>query len=254
MTEILQQVPPSQYQVKIFSAGDEIKQLLRAQRPIVNRRAIDYHSAALRHIKDRIWQKNSHSVPAIQPDSLYASTVGAPSNFQSSPVNGVTTKYIKMMHNKLKSPIFCVQWDPDGRRLVTGAASGEFTLWNAINFSFEALLQAHDAPIRSMKWSHTDEWLISSDDRGLVKYWQSNMNNVHTFQAHSDPVRCLRWEDDTRQHRCYHHHQCSIVLVCNSSRRCHIICVVDCCKCCFSFLINNHHHEILIIGSTVMLY
>ena len=51
MTEVLQQIPPSQYPVRIFSAGDEIKQLLRAQRPIVNRRAIDYHSAALRHIK-----------------------------------------------------------------------------------------------------------------------------------------------------------------------------------------------------------
>ena len=51
MAEVLQQIPPSQYPIKIFSAGDEIKQLLRAQRPIVNRRAIDYHSAALRHIK-----------------------------------------------------------------------------------------------------------------------------------------------------------------------------------------------------------
>lgn len=51
MAEVLHQLPPSQYPVKIFSAGDEIKQLLRAQRPTVNRKAIDYHSAALRHIK-----------------------------------------------------------------------------------------------------------------------------------------------------------------------------------------------------------
>lgn len=50
MAEILQ-IPPSQFQIKSFSAGDEIKQLLRAQRPTVNRKAIDYHSAALRHIK-----------------------------------------------------------------------------------------------------------------------------------------------------------------------------------------------------------
>ena len=108
-------------------------------------------------------------------------------------------------------------------------------------------LQAHDASIRSMKWSHAHEWLISSDDRGLVKYWQSNMNNVHTFQAHSDPVRCLRWEDGTRQHH-QHRHQCSIVLVYNG-RRCDI-CLVDCytCKYCFIFLINDHHLDILIIG------
>jgi len=58
MTEV--QLPFSQYQIKTFSAGDEIKQLLRAQRPTVNRKAIDYHSAALRHIKvDRMSSVNN---------------------------------------------------------------------------------------------------------------------------------------------------------------------------------------------------
>lgn len=34
-----------------------------------------------------------------------------------------------------------LQFVPDGRRLVTGAHSGEFTLWNGTNFSFESILQ-----------------------------------------------------------------------------------------------------------------
>ena len=37
-------------------------------------------------------------------------------------------------------------------------------------------------------------WMVTTDDRGVVKYWQSNMNNVHTFQAHNDPIRGCRWE------------------------------------------------------------
>ena len=127
--------------------------------------------------------------------------------------------------------------------LTTNNSWGEIALIDILTALVIILshLQAHDAPIRSMRWSHAHDWLISSDDRGLVKYWQSNMNNVHTFQAHSDPVRCLRWGDDMRQHRCYRRHQCSIVIV-YSVRR-HSICLVDCCtcKCCFSFLINNHH-------------
>ena len=127
--------------------------------------------------------------------------------------------------------------------LTTNNSWGEIALIDVLTALVIILshLQAHDAPIRSMRWSHAHDWLISSDDRGLVKYWQSNMNNVHTFQAHSDPVRCLRWGDDMRQHRCYRRHQCSIVIV-YSVRR-HSICLVDCCtcKCCFSFLINNHH-------------
>ena len=116
-------------------------------------------------------------------------------------------------------------------------------------------LQAHDAPIRSMRWSHAHEWLISSDDRGLVKYWQSNMNNVHTFQAHIDPVRCLRWEDGTRLHRYHqhHHHQCSIIVLVYSIRRCDN-CLVNCCtwKYCFMFLINDRHVEIL-VGTSIVI-
>lgn len=34
-----------------------------------------------------------------------------------------------------------IQWTPEGRRLVTGASSGEFTLWNGLTFNFETILQ-----------------------------------------------------------------------------------------------------------------
>ena len=34
-----------------------------------------------------------------------------------------------------------LQWVPDGRRLITGAVSGEFTLWNGLTFNFESILQ-----------------------------------------------------------------------------------------------------------------
>lgn len=45
-----------------------------------------------------------------------------------------------------------------------------------------------------MQWSHNSLWMATTDDRGVVKYWQSNMNNVHTFQAHNEPIRGCRWE------------------------------------------------------------
>ena len=37
-------------------------------------------------------------------------------------------------------------------------------------------------------------WMATTDDRGVVKYWQSNMNNVHSFQAHNETIRGCRWE------------------------------------------------------------
>lgn len=39
-----------------------------------------------------------------------------------------------------------VQWTPEGRRLVTGASSGEFTLWNGLTFNFETILQVNAHP------------------------------------------------------------------------------------------------------------
>ena len=52
--------------------------------------------------------------------------------------------------------------------------------------------QAHDSPVRSMVWSHADNWLLSSDHGGFIKYWQSNMNNVYMYEAHKEPIRGLR--------------------------------------------------------------
>lgn len=35
-------------------------------------------------------------------------------------------------------------------------------------------LQAHETPIRVVKFTHNDNFLLSTDDAGLVKYWKPN--------------------------------------------------------------------------------
>jgi polyadenylation factor subunit 2 len=81
-----------------------------------------------------------------------------------NPANCVTTKFIRAALNKDPRPVFCVcvseylyfhelcffllknnfiKWTPDGRRLITGASSGEFTLWNGLTFNFETILQVN---------------------------------------------------------------------------------------------------------------
>ncbi|XP_033125411.1 pre-mRNA 3' end processing protein WDR33-like [Anneissia japonica] len=122
----------------------------------------------------------------LQPDNLYSHEMVCPCEMIDNPINAVSTKFVRTATNKIRCPIFCVVWTPEGRRLVTGASSGEFTLWNGMTFNFETILQAHDYPIRSMVWSHNNLWLMSGDHMGYVKYWQSNMNNVRMFQAHVD--------------------------------------------------------------------
>jgi polyadenylation factor subunit 2 len=58
--------------------------------------------------------------------------------------------------------------------------------------------QAHydqfQAGVTSAAWSHSHDWLISGGQKGDVKYWRPNFNNVETVDdAHHDAVRDLAW-------------------------------------------------------------
>ena len=106
-------------------------------------------------------------------------------------VDTIPAKHLHSSFNKVRHPVNVVKWTPEGRRLLTGSTSGEFTLWNGTGFNFETIMQAHDAAIRAVQYAHNDEWLISADQDGNVKYWQPNFNPVNAFRAHEDPVRDL---------------------------------------------------------------
>ena len=90
---------------------------------------------------------------------------------------------------QVKCPIFSLKWTPEGRRLITGASTGEFTLWNGLTFNFETILQAHQSGVRDMVWSHNANWMVTCDDDGKIMYWQSNMNQVTQYEAHKERIR-----------------------------------------------------------------
>lgn len=163
----------------------------KRMRKAVMRRTIDYNASVIKLLETRKWFKNPLGRLAMQPDESYFLELLPPASLVDNPINAVTTKFVRTSTNKLRCPIFCVVWTPEGRRLVTGASSGEFTLWNGLTFNFETILQAHESPVRSMVWSHNDAWLLSGDHAGYVKYWQSNMNNVQMYEAHHEPIRGL---------------------------------------------------------------
>jgi polyadenylation factor subunit 2 len=108
-----------------------------------------------------------------------------------SPADSIPARHLHSSLNKIKHPVNVVRWTPEGRRLLTGSSSGEFTLWNGTGFNFETIMQAHDVAIRALSYSHSDDWLLSADDEGLIKYWQPNFNNVKVIQGHSDAIRDL---------------------------------------------------------------
>jgi polyadenylation factor subunit 2 len=60
------------------------------------------------------------------------------------PAESIPAKHLHSSLNKIKHPINIVRWTPEGRRLLTGSSSGEFTLWNGMGFNFETIMQVRD--------------------------------------------------------------------------------------------------------------
>lgn len=92
-------------------------------------------------MQNRVWQRDYRDRRALQPDVIYYPDLLPPPSYVDNPINAVTTRFVKTATNKMRCPIFCMAWTPEGRRLVTGASSGEFTLWNGLTFNFETILQ-----------------------------------------------------------------------------------------------------------------
>ncbi len=112
-----------------------------------------------------------------------------PSARVTEAADSIPSRHLHSSLNKIKHPVNVVRWTPEGRRLLTASSSGEFTLWNGTGFNFETIMQAHDSAIRALAYSHSDDWLVSADHEGVIKYWQPNFNNVESIRGHQDPIR-----------------------------------------------------------------
>ncbi|KAM0792152.1 hypothetical protein ACM66B_004850 [Microbotryomycetes sp. NB124-2] len=116
-----------------------------------------------------------------------------PPHAYTNQATSICTRYAHTSTNKIRCPVNIVRWTPDARRVLTGSTSGEFTLWNGLTFNFETILQAHDSAVRAMEWSKSGDWLVSADNNGVIKYFQTNMNNLQVFQGHGESIRDVSW-------------------------------------------------------------
>ncbi|KAF2477602.1 WD40 repeat-like protein [Lindgomyces ingoldianus] len=162
------------------------------QRPRPKRPVTDYGSTTVQWTRNRRPQYKHISPPEIErPSPSYIVDMVPPAGRITSAADSIPVKALHSSLNKVKHPINVVKWTPEGRRLLTGSTSGEFTLWNGQGFNFETIMQAHESAVRAAVYTHTDDWLLSADQNGIVKYWLPNFNNVKEFQAHDQAVRGL---------------------------------------------------------------
>ncbi|PKS10242.1 hypothetical protein jhhlp_001992 [Lomentospora prolificans] len=157
----------------------------RGRRPVT-----DYGSTIGHWVQNRSLKPNGgYFGERERPSPSYIVDFELPAARPTRAAESIPAKHLHTSLNKVKHPVNVVRWTPEGRRLLTASTSGEFTLWNGTGFNFETIMQAHDSAIRALCYSHNDDWLVSGDHDGIVKYWQPNFNNLESISAHSDPVR-----------------------------------------------------------------
>ncbi|KAL8708466.1 MAG: hypothetical protein Q9220_006623 [cf. Caloplaca sp. 1 TL-2023] len=164
------------------------------------RAVTDYSSPMVLWMRNRQPRyKGSLKVELERPSPSYIADMMPPIAKINNPADAIPAKHLHSSLNKARHAINVVRWTPEGRRLLTGSFSGEFTLWNGTAFNFETIMQAHDVAIRTATYSHNEDWLISACNDGVIKYWQPNFNNVKAIQAHHDPIRGMAFSpNDTK--------------------------------------------------------
>ncbi|KAI3384090.1 hypothetical protein SNEBB_006443 [Seison nebaliae] len=172
---------------KIFQfIPSEVGYSSRANQKAMTRRTIDYNYSTMNYLENSIFNRNFFRRKYLQKDSTYLMNMSLPIDYLQCACNSVMSRFIRPATNKDRCCVYCLSWTPDGRRLLTGTHKGEFTLWHGLTFNFVTILQAHENAIRTMKWTNNEQWLVSGDNGGIIKYWQANMNAVNVYQAHKD--------------------------------------------------------------------
>jgi polyadenylation factor subunit 2 len=152
----------------------------------------DYGTTTVQWMRNRRPRYKNMLLPELErPSASYIVDMTPPAARLTSAAESIPAKALHSSLNKVKHPVNVVKWTPDGRRLLTGATSGEFTLWNGMGFNFETIMQAHDSAIRAIEYTHSDDWILSADQTGIVKYTTPNFLWVKEIQAHTEAVRGL---------------------------------------------------------------
>ncbi|THU98579.1 WD40 repeat-like protein [Dendrothele bispora CBS 962.96] len=165
------------------------------------RRTVDYNGGMGRWNLMRKLRPNPTYLPQLRPCPSSVIDLLPPKAYTDNPSTSLCTKFVHTSTNKIRCPVNVVTWTPEGRRVLTGSTSGEFTLWNGLTFNFETILQAHDSAICTFTFTHSGAYLASADKSGIIKYFEPNMNNLTAWQGSNsrEAIRGISFSPDDKR-------------------------------------------------------
>ncbi|KIK68529.1 hypothetical protein GYMLUDRAFT_237569 [Collybiopsis luxurians FD-317 M1] len=172
--------------------------LIKKTRP---RRTVDFNGGMGRWNMLRKLRPNPLYMYQMRPCPPSIINLLPPKAYPENASTSLCTKFVHTSTNKIRCPVNVVTWTPEGRRVLTGSTSGEFTLWNGLTFNFETILQAHDTAICTLSFTHSGAYLASADKTGVIKYFEPNMNNLTAWQGSNsrEAIRGISFSPDDRR-------------------------------------------------------
>ncbi|KAJ3746742.1 WD40-repeat-containing domain protein [Lentinula detonsa] len=172
--------------------------LVKKTRP---RRTVDFNGGLGRWNMLRKLRPNPLYTHQMRPCPPSIINLLPPKAYPENASTSLCTKFVHTSTNKIRCPVNVVTWTPEGRRILTGSTSGEFTLWNGLTFNFETILQAHDTAVCTLSFTHSGAYLASADKTGIIKYFEPNMNNLTAWQGSNsrEAIRGISFSPDDRR-------------------------------------------------------
>lgn len=156
----------------------------------IARRTIDYGSSVVRWLEDCITPRLAMS-QRLQCHYSFTKELLPPFASPQNPYDSICCRFVHSSTNKNRAPVNVVHWFPNGRRLISGAQTGEITIWNGFQFHFENILQAHNGAVKAMEWTPEENVLVTGDQLGVIKFWGPELYNFQTLnQAHKESSIC----------------------------------------------------------------
>ena len=129
---------------------------------------------------------------SLQPHNTYVRYQLPPASTRANVATAVCSSLLhrpelfnfERMMARPARPVNCSTWSPNGRRLICGGnmstqAGGTFTMWDGATFRFENMVSAHNNHIKAICWSHGENFFISADDGGVIKYFLDSCSQLH---------------------------------------------------------------------------
>lgn len=156
-------------------------------------RCLSVTCPAARTLIAKPYQQTPFHTPALLPTAAGQLSMLLPSEYLHQPASAVAAKLAHTCSNHYKSSLTTCAFHPQTSRIVSGNKNGDMALWDLTNgFKYIKQWTAHHMTrLSALEWSHNEQYCITGDANGTVKYVSTAKQPLQYCSSRHDLVCCI---------------------------------------------------------------